>query len=206
MCRDPAGCDSLPAPICSNSSCVHGGTWQLLMYSAGTNGHIPSAWLPPQILYLLPRSADTQRYTVAGNTDTEEIRLCSLDTPKQSRGIFWAKWLHPYCNSDHIVKLLQFRRNPRWGLSHAWGGRVFKSRCHRKCENWGIKQIQCLSPDPTSYFRDPACRLCKCLTQLIWLCWHFLLPCLPFSANSFQLRHLSPSFHGFVRGNVPSCF
>lgn len=42
------------------------------MYSAGTNGHIPSAWLPPQILYLLPRSADSATYT--GNTDTEEIR------------------------------------------------------------------------------------------------------------------------------------
>lgn len=67
MCSDPAGCDSLPAPICYDSSCcVHGGNttaadvqrkheWSHLhRLAASTNS--------PHIPYLLPRSADTRRY------------------------------------------------------------------------------------------------------------------------------------------------
>lgn len=44
-----------------------GGTWQLLMYSAGTSGHISPARLPPQtlctsLIYCLAQSADTRHY------------------------------------------------------------------------------------------------------------------------------------------------
>lgn len=69
-----------------------GGTWQLLMYSAGTSGHISSAWLPPQtlhtsLIYGLAPQTPGATYTVAGSTDTEEIQLCSLNASKQLWGI-----------------------------------------------------------------------------------------------------------------------
>lgn len=39
--------------------------------------------LHKSFIYCLALQTPSATYTVAGNTDTKEIRLCSLDTPKQ---------------------------------------------------------------------------------------------------------------------------
>lgn len=184
MCGDPAGCDSLPVPICSDSSCcVHGGNmtaadvqrrheWShLLCLAASTNSlHIP---------YLLPRSADNRRYIYS----SWQYWLCG------NTAVLWLKAavryiLHPggviggidvtgSVNQTVLYLLLQTGSSEdAWDkyfvvvLNLSWDGKVFKHRCHRKCENGAtveIKRIQCLSPNLTSFFREAACKLCNSL-------------------------------------------
>ncbi len=94
MCSDPAGCDSLPAPICCNSSCcVHGGKhdscWCTAQARAVTSPLLACLHklYTSLIYYFAPQTPDAT-YTVAGSTDTVEIQLCSLDASKQLCGTF----------------------------------------------------------------------------------------------------------------------